>query len=199
MSQLSELATPFPARYIKTNPSGGGDYVKHHIVNQRLLMAVGPYEFERVEILRGHVDAIPPNPNGNSRKAKEGSAALDGAIVGVVCRLTCSIDDRRMMIEECGDCESPHNWPHDGARLKDAMSDAFKRCCMRMGLGLHLWSQEDYFLDHKLKERERPAVSAEWVKDNAVSTDAEAAGIQPMFTSFGAAQPEPEATQEGEG
>jgi hypothetical protein len=31
--------------------------------------------------------------------------------------------------------------------LKDAASDAFKRCAMRVGVGLHLWTKEgEYFL-----------------------------------------------------
>lgn len=152
MSQLSDLATPFPAKYINRNPSGGGDYVKHSIVNQRLLMAVGPFDFEQVEIIRGFVAAKPPNPKGSSQRARGGAPALTDTIVGVVCRLTCVIDGESCSIEEAGDCEDPHNWPHDGARLKDASSDAFKRCCMRLGLGLALWSGEDYFLDKQLEK-----------------------------------------------
>jgi hypothetical protein len=38
--------------------------------------------------------------------------------------------------------------------MKDAMSDAFKRCAMRCGLGLHLWSQGDYYLYDRLTEAE---------------------------------------------
>ena len=35
--------------------------------------------------------------------------------------------------------------------FKDAASDALKRCAMRLGLGLHLWAQEHYFLDQQLR------------------------------------------------
>lgn len=156
MSQLSDLSTPFPARYIHKNPSGGGSYVKHSIVNQRLLMAVGPYKLELVEILRGFVPAIKPKSTANSARGKEGAPELPNVVVGVVMRLTCRVDDEISVIEEAGDCEDPHNWPHDGARLKDATSDAFKRCCMRLGLGLHLWAPDDYFLERKLKETKPP-------------------------------------------
>jgi hypothetical protein len=74
-------------------------------------------------------------------------------VVGAVCRLSVEIDGRMVRIEDVGDCESPHNWPHDGARMKDAMSDAIKRCAARLGIGLHLWSQdESYLYDQLLKE-----------------------------------------------
>jgi hypothetical protein len=135
---------PFPNRVIHDNPSGYGSYVAHHLYVQRLLMHLGPYSFELVETIRG---AAP---------AKEKDAApLEGVIVGVVMRLTVEIDGQMVRIEEVGDCESPSNWPHDGARLKDAMSDALKRCCARIGLGTHLYAKndEEYVLYRKLKEQ----------------------------------------------
>jgi hypothetical protein len=152
-AELVDRLKPFPARLIHTNPSGGGTYVKHSVVVQRLLALFGSYDFELVEVIRGHVDAVAPKPQGNSAKAKAGSPALADAVVGVVARLTVEIDGKPVRIEDVGDCESPHNWPHDGARMKDAMSDAIKRCAARLGIGLHLWSQdESYLYDQLLKE-----------------------------------------------
>jgi hypothetical protein len=55
-----------------------------------------------------------------------------------------------------GDCEQPHNWDTDGARLKDAMSDAYKRCAMRLGVGLHLWAQDAFYLGEKMLKQDRP-------------------------------------------
>ena len=141
---------------IHTNPSGGGVYVPHHLYVQRLLMHLGGYSFERVDIIRGHVAGKAPDPNGSSARAKAGTPDLEGAVVGVVCRLSVVVDGKPMVIEDVGDCESPHNWPHDGARLKDAMSDALKRCCARIGLGTHLYSktEDDYVLYRVLTEQE---------------------------------------------
>lgn len=150
MEQLRQLAQPFPPSYIRKNPSGGGEYVTHSVVVQRLLSVVGPYSFELVQVIRGHVAEIPPNPQGKSPRAKRGAPALPDAVVGAVCRLTVEIDGKTVSVEDVGDCEQPHNWPHDGARLKDAMSDAIKRCASRLGLGLHLWAQTEYFLDKQL-------------------------------------------------
>lgn len=154
MTALVDRLKPFPPRLIHENPSGGGSYVKHSVIVQRLLALFGSYDFEVVEILRGHVDAVKPNPNGKSQKAKDGSPALEGAVVGAVCRLTVTIDGERVRIEDVGDCESPHNWPHDGARMKDATSDAIKRCAARLGIGLHLWAQGESYLYEQLRAAE---------------------------------------------
>ena len=37
-----------------------------------------------------------------------------------------------------------------GEKLKKMESDAFKRCASKLGVGLHLWAQEQYFLDVQL-------------------------------------------------
>ncbi len=145
-SDLAKLGRPFKPALIHSNPSGGGSYVAHPVVKQKLLMVVGPYDFELVQIVRGDVAAKAPNPNGSSERAKAGVPALSNVVVGAVCRLSCSIDGIRNIIEDVGDCEEPHNWPHDGARLKDAMSDAFKRCAAHDGVGLHLWCKPNEFI-----------------------------------------------------
>ena len=68
--------------------------------------------------------------------------------------MTCEIDGQKISIQEAGDVEKPTNWKTNGARMKDAMSDAIKRCAMALGVGLHLWSQmgdqDEYFLDKQL-------------------------------------------------
>lgn len=135
MTQLHDLARKFPREVIADNPSGYGQYVPHHLYAQRLLLHLGAYSFELVEVLRGDT--------------KE----QENVVVGVVARLTVVVDGERMVIEDAGDCENPGNWPHDGARMKDAMSDALKRCCARVGLGLHLYAGDQYILARKLAER----------------------------------------------
>lgn len=139
--QLTRLAKPFANHLVHTNPSGGGQYVSHSAVNEKLLAVVGPFTWECVEVVRGHVAGIKANPQAQSKRAKEGRPALENVVVGYIGRLTCRVDGQVVSVEEVGDCEDPHNWPHDGARLKDAMSDSLKRCAMRLGVGLHMWSQ----------------------------------------------------------
>lgn len=147
----TKLLHPFPSAVIQSNPSGGGSYVAHPVVEQRLIDVFGRAPSTvLVEVLRGLVPGKAPNPSGTSRRAKEGTPDLSGAVVGVVLRMTVTVDGQQVTVEEAGDCEQPHNWPHDGARLKDAMSDAYKRCAMRLGVGLHLWAQDDFYLGAKM-------------------------------------------------
>jgi hypothetical protein len=153
--QITALCVPFPDRVIHKNPSGGGSYVKHSTVQQRIMDVLGLVDFELVEIIRGHVAGKAPDPKGTSARAKAGTPALENAVVGVVVRMTAVVDGKTVVVEEAGDCEAPHNWPHDGARMKDAMSDGFKRCAMRLGVGLHLWSQDDFYIARKLIDRDQ--------------------------------------------
>lgn len=157
--QLTKLLTPFPQKMIEGKPgSSGASFVAHHVVEQRIIDALGcPPDFALVQVIRGFVAAKPPDPSGNSAKAKAGSPALEDAVCGVVARMRCTIDGYRVVVEEAGDCEAPHNWPHDGARMKDAMSDAYKRCAMRIGVALHLWAQEHFYIGQKLREQDEAA------------------------------------------
>jgi hypothetical protein len=153
-TDLAELARPFPSDFVERKD--GQDYVAHHVVNQRLLSIVGPFDFELVQVIRGDIEERPPDPSARSRRGKAGTPAMRQIVVGGIWRLTCTVDGHRVQVEEVGDVGDVHNWPHDGARLKDAASDALKRCSMRLGLGLHLWAQEHYFLDQQLRAPSAP-------------------------------------------
>lgn len=157
-TQLAKLAAPFPRRLgdveiIKQRETTRGQtesYVAHGVVNQWLLGVCGAFDFEVVEVIRGDVAAIAPNPKGKSDRAKAGTPALSGVVVGALCRLTVEVDGRRTVVTEVGDVDDVHNWRHDGERAKQAASDGLKRAAMRLGLGLHLWSGESYILDQRL-------------------------------------------------
>ena len=140
MNQLYELSRRFPDKFIHKNPSGFGDYIQHSVIRQRLLTVLGAYSTDIVETLYD-----------------------DGIITGVVLKLSCVIDGKEISVVEAGDVENPTNWKTNGARMKDAMSDAIKRCAMSLGVGLHLWStiklddgtiQDEYFLDKQLEKQE---------------------------------------------
>lgn len=141
LRQLTMLLHPFPSHLVTRKPgASGGDYVGHPIVEQRILDVLGPVDFEVKTIIRGDVPEKGAKP------------AIPNAVVGVVCRMTATIDGRVVAVEEAGDVENPHNPEQDGARLKNAMSDAYKRCAMRLGVGLHLWAGDDFYLGKKLLE-----------------------------------------------
>ena len=151
MRQLTKLSQPFPDAYVEKAPKGKyGSFVAHHVINQALLATVGPFDFRCVQIIRSYV---PPRVDKESGEVKK--SEINDAVTGVIARLTVEIDGRTVSIEEAGDCEDPQNWNTDGARLKDAMSDALKRCAMRLGLGIHLWAQEHFFLHDSLLAKEQ--------------------------------------------
>jgi len=130
VSQLSELSKPFPAKFISQKPGKfAASYVAHDIIAQRLLEVLGPYSFGVVELIRDKT----------------------GEVVGCLASMTVTIDGTRVTITEIGDAEASSN-KNDGAKAKDAASDAFKRCAMRLGCGLHLWAGDSYYLHTALNK-----------------------------------------------
>lgn len=135
--QLTALAKPFPARFIAKNPNGWGNYVTHSVVTEKLLKVHGPFSWRIVQVLYGDTDT------------------LTNVVVGIIGEIGLTIDGRTVTVEEVGDCERPENWKHDGQRLKDAQSDCIKRAAMRAaGVGIHLWSGDQFSLYQALKRDE---------------------------------------------
>jgi hypothetical protein len=130
MEQLYELSRPFPQQLVKQKPGKfAASYVEHSVISQRLLEVLGPYTFT--------VDQPVSNP--------------DGVIVGCLATLEVMVDGDFVTITEVGDVEHPSG--NNATNLKNAASDAIKRCAMRLGVGLSLWSQENYYLDKALAKR----------------------------------------------
>ena len=134
MSQLKQLAKPFHDSLIEQKP-GQGDlsYVNHASVTERVLATLGPYSLK--------VEQLIFTPDGK----------VDGALVTV----TVEIDGHTVSVTEAGEGDNPRA-KTNGALAKDAISDAVKRCWMRLGLGLHLWSGKHYVLDRVLERNEKP-------------------------------------------
>lgn len=132
MNQLQALAKRIPKSYIKTKPGGfAADYCSHADVQQMLIAKLGvPPSQEITQIIRN----------------------ADGQAQGVVLRMVFNIDGQTVVIDEIGECERPGQ--NDGLNVKNAVSDAVKRCAMRIGLGLELWCQETYVLDKALETKE---------------------------------------------
>jgi hypothetical protein len=137
LKNLRDLAKPFTSLVKKGKDAGKfGDFVEHSAVNQRLLAHIGPFSQRVSEI----VYDIHPQ--------------LGQVCTGVVLELTMTIDGKEVVIQEAGDLDNPFGKGRtNGDRLKMAISDALKRCAMRVGLGLHLYAQDDYFLDKLLEDK----------------------------------------------
>ena len=148
-SILRQLATPFPPAMVKAAPAGKyGEYVPHSDVNQRALSIVGFYDFDVVQVIRGYAEEIKTRDHTWPSRAD--------AIVGVVCRLTIRVEGEEHSISEVGTEDNPA-MNNDAENLKNAVSDAFKRCWMRNGLGLHLWCEKGgagYWLDRQLDKHD---------------------------------------------
>ena len=174
-TQLTELAKPFADRLISPPAKGKyGSYVSHDVVTQKLLLTVGPFSMKVVELIRGRADEI--------KTEKATYPAVENAVVGCVLRCTFTIDGREVEVEDTGDVEAPAMKETDGARAKDAVSDAIKRVAMRVGCGLHLWSGKDYILhDQLLKTQPR----------KEVDSPGEGAPSHPPTDIGGSAQPDP--------
>src|SRR6056300_173201 len=115
---LKKITKDFPKSVVKKAPQGKfGDYVPHHIYTQRL------------------VDVIPGKYNFKYEPLRD----KDGALVGAKCIL--EIDGLGTM-EEVGDVDSNALKRNitESEILKLAVSDGIKRCCMRFGIGLELWT-----------------------------------------------------------
>jgi hypothetical protein len=129
---LRALAKRVPPRYIKKKPGGfEADYVSHSEIQQMLLAKL----------------SVPP-----SQEIRQVITNTEGVVHGCVLRVVYVIDGETVVVEEAGDCERPQ--ANNGANLKNAVSDAVKRCAMRVGLGLELWSQENYVLDQALEPKD---------------------------------------------
>lgn len=130
-SQLRDLVRRIPAGYVKTKPGGfQADYVSHADIQQVLLAKLGPCTQEVKELIYN----------------------AEGQVQGCILRVSYQIDGETVVIEEAGDVERPG--ANNGANAKNAVSDAVKRCAMRVGVGLHLWSQENYVLDRMAQDGE---------------------------------------------
>jgi hypothetical protein len=138
MNDLYQLARPFPEAFIVKKPGGKfqADYVAHGVITSRLLEVLGPFDWSIAKVITN----------------------AEGIAVGCIGRLEVEVDGRPVVVEEVGDCEQIS--PNSASNLKMASSDALKRAAMRLGLGLHLWVGEHYYLDRALEKRLRDAESA---------------------------------------
>ena len=130
-TQLQSLAKRIPKSYIKQKPgSFAADYCSHGDIQQMLIAKL----------------RVPP-----SQEVTQVIRNAEGQIHGVVLRMVFQIDGQACVIDEIGEVDRPS--ANDGLNAKNAVSDAVKRCAMRIGLGLELWCQETYVLDKALETK----------------------------------------------
>ena len=125
--QLIRLAKKFPEKLVSQIKKGTHteDYVSHSVVAQRLLQVVGPFDWD-VDVI--YSDGIP-----------------------VACKGTLKVtgDGREVSVAGIG-TDQNNKGKDNGDIIKEMESDALKRAASKVGVGLHLWAQKQYFLSAQL-------------------------------------------------
>ncbi len=153
---LKKLTKDFPKSVVKKAPPGKfGDYVPHHIYTQRLVDVVPDYDFT-YEIVRDK----------------------NNSIIGAKCKLQIPGLGTK---EEAGEVDSNDlaNNNTESELLKLAVSDGIKRCCMRFGIGLELWTggvtEEEHYAVQK------PIQKTGKVKDQVIEKEDDLAKAKQDF------------------
>ena len=116
-----DLLKPFPKELVKPAPAGKfGDYVPHANYVERLRDSGVVYSWH-CEPVYGRVDGVKRIVGAKGTITIEGMGTYEGF---------GDVDTFKLNNDKF----------NDGTNLKDAESDAFKRACMRFGLGVELWS-----------------------------------------------------------
>ena len=120
---------------------GSIDYVDHTQVTQKLIALIPDVQ-------------ITINYNvGEGGVFYDDHITQDGEIkriiTGIAVSISGNIDNQYRVVEEVGMCDKPFevegNKPpaNNGERAKECMSDAIKRCAMRLGVGIELYGKKD--------------------------------------------------------
>jgi len=121
MNNNVDLLSPFPQELVRKAPAGKfGDYVPHAHYVERLRDSGVKYSWQCEPVYGTH--------NGEKRiVGAKGTITIEGmgSFDGFGDVDTFKLGNAKF---------------NDGTNLKDAESDAFKRACMRFGLGVELWS-----------------------------------------------------------
>jgi len=118
---IKKVLAPFNKKLVKKAPAGKfGDYVPHAHYVERLRDSGLVYSWACEPIYSTH--------NGEQRiVGAKGTITIEelGSFDGFGDIDTFKLNNEKF---------------NDGSNLKDAESDAFKRACMRFGLGVELWT-----------------------------------------------------------
>lgn len=123
---ILRLARKFPSQLIRTIKKGSHneDYINHAVIAQRLLQVVGAYGWDWEVVYE------------------------EGKVVCLHGRLTADVDGKSVTVSGAG--TETFQGDNTGEKIKKMESDAFKRAAAKLGVGLHLWAQDQYFLDKQL-------------------------------------------------
>jgi len=133
-----QLSKPWNKSLVKSLNKGFGsiDYVEHTQVTQKLIALIPDLDIEIGRYIHDTVEDV----NGIRRRF----------VTGVEVRMSGTIDGHHIRRQEVGMCDKPFfhadaNKVHNnGQRAKEALSDAIKRCAMRLGVGIELYDTDNW-------------------------------------------------------
>jgi len=115
---------------------GSIDYVEHTQVTQKLIALIPDVQMK----LESYVYDKVEDEHGIRRKF----------LTGVVYTISGTIDGEFRTVTEAGMCDKPffaegnRKVSNNGERLKECISDAIKRCAMRLGVGIELYDTQSW-------------------------------------------------------
>ena len=135
--QHRQLATRLPDGFVQQIDTGHGpmDYVPHYMITQYLLWVCGPFGWEIT-----HIHEAPGYTTSSGKQQRQ---------VEVAGQLTVTVDGGTYTVAGIGlDVDA-----------KKAESDALKRAASKLGVGLHLWAQDSWWLETQWAKDEQGSVS----------------------------------------
>lgn len=151
-AQFTILFQPTPPEAKRQREGPGGamlDYIPHGYAEDRLNKAFGiDWDFE---IIPNAFSGMPFHLTIEEREIGQGRNAKTktSRSIAVIGRLTCRVRNPKTLevittIVKTATGSNPwHQNIEFGDAMKSAESDAFKRCCLRVGIGLDLYYDED--------------------------------------------------------
>ena len=128
----------------------GIDYVEHTQVTQKLIALIPDVQMELIDVFYDtHY-----NIDGDKLTI----------LSGCTYKISGTIDGQLRSVVEAGMCDKPfesenRRVSNNGERLKESISDAIKRCGMRLGIGIELYDTNSWlsgYLDPQAKESPKP-------------------------------------------
>ena len=125
-NEILRLAKKFPSQLVRTIKKGNReeDYINHAVITQRLLQVLGAFSWDYEVIYEAD------------------------KVVAVKGKIKAMVDGKEVSVSGTG--TETFDGDSTGEKLKKMESDALKRAAARLGVGLHLWAQDQYFLDIQL-------------------------------------------------
>ena len=125
----------------------GISYVDHTQVTQRLIAIIPDVQFK----LGNHIYDKYEDLEGRQRKI----------LTGVEYTIEGTIDGHFRSVTEVGMCDKPFDVEgrkpaNNGERAKECISDAVKRCGMRLGIGIELYDSSAWLSGYLEPKKEKP-------------------------------------------